>query len=555
MSDAGKTTRQPGRSWWVWWVLAACVFSTSPIYAQRSEADGPEGGAEQETVQAAEPAEPDVVTINEYIVRGNTVLSNKEVEKAVYPYLGPEKTLEDVQTAQQALQELYQSKGYQSVYVELPQQRVTGGVVYLRVVEVIVGRVRVVGAEYQSPLEIRRDVPSLKEGVVPDFELVQKELTQVNRTGSRQVMPVVKEGKIPGTMDVDLRVEDESPWSGSLTLNNDHSADTEELRTIATIGHSNLWQRGHSMSLTLFTAPENTDHAEVWSMSYEAPLSDRWAVRFSGYMSDSNVGTVGGTNVLGKGKSYGVSTTYSLPFDGAWGHGFTMGIDFKDFDETVEFGGARDQVPLQYAPLTFGYNGYYYTEKNQGYLNLSLVTGSDELLAGESSGWREFDYKRYRANPDFALVKFDSGNEMMLGNWMLATKLGLQLASGPLVSNEQFAVGGAGTVRGYLAAEQSGDDGYSASAELRTPSFASWLGGTPWSSLRAHVFAEGGQLKLQDPLPEQEHEFDLASVGVGLRAELWSWLSGGLDVGYPLTAGQNTEKHDPRVHFSITAGF
>ena len=33
------------------------------------------------------------------------------------------------------------------------------------------------------------------------------------------------------------------------------------------------------------------------------------------------------------------------------------------------------------------------------------------------------------------------------GNWQSATKLGWQLASGPLVSNEQFAAGGATSVR------------------------------------------------------------------------------------------------------------
>ena len=210
---------------------------------------------------AQQSAEPDAagtpvtttVTINEYIVRGNTVLQARDIERAVYPYLGPDKTLDDIREAQRALQAVYQDSGYQSVYVELPEQKVSGGVVYLEVVEVKVGRVRVVGAEYQSPLEIRNQVPALTSGRVPNFDLVQEELTEVNRTGKRQVMPLVKEGRIPGTMDVDLAVEDERPWSASLTLNNDYSADTEKLRTVATLSHANLWQKGHSASLTFFT--------------------------------------------------------------------------------------------------------------------------------------------------------------------------------------------------------------------------------------------------------------------------------------------------------------
>ncbi|MBE1188174.1 ShlB/FhaC/HecB family hemolysin secretion/activation protein, partial [Escherichia coli] len=49
----------------------------------------------------------------------------------------------------------YQEKGYQSVYVELPEQQVSGGVVYLQVTETTVGRVRVVGAKHYSPVELR----------------------------------------------------------------------------------------------------------------------------------------------------------------------------------------------------------------------------------------------------------------------------------------------------------------------------------------------------------------------------------------------------------------
>ncbi|MFU1922943.1 POTRA domain-containing protein, partial [Klebsiella pneumoniae] len=97
--------------------------------------------------------------------------------------------------ARDALQAAYQEKGYQSVYVELPEQQVSGGVVYLQVTETTVGRVRVVGAKHYSPVELREEVPALEEGKVPDFAQVQRELAQVNRTPGRQVLPMVREGQ------------------------------------------------------------------------------------------------------------------------------------------------------------------------------------------------------------------------------------------------------------------------------------------------------------------------------------------------------------------------
>ena len=85
------------------------------------------------------------VDVNEYFVRGNTVLDAATIEEAVYPFLGPQKTLGDIEGARDALQKIYQSRGYQSVFVELPEQKVDDGIVYLQVSETKVGRVRGVG--------------------------------------------------------------------------------------------------------------------------------------------------------------------------------------------------------------------------------------------------------------------------------------------------------------------------------------------------------------------------------------------------------------------------
>src|SRR3546814_11804120 len=101
----------------------------------------------------------------------------------------------------------------------------------------------------------------------------------------------------------------------------------------------------------------------------------------------------------------------------------------------------------------------------------SDVCSSD--LLGYGSSDEDFDYKRYRASPSFAVLKGDGNYTFTFGNdWQTVSKAAFQLASGPLVSNEQFSAGGATSVRVYLAAERTGDDGYLLSQELRTPSIA-----------------------------------------------------------------------------------
>ncbi|MBB1627739.1 ShlB/FhaC/HecB family hemolysin secretion/activation protein [Achromobacter sp. UMC71] len=494
------------------------------------------------------------VNINEYIVRGNTVLDARDIEKAVYPYLGPDRTLADIESAREALQTIYQERGYQSVYVDLPEQQVADGIVFLQVAETKVGRVRVVGAKHYSPLTIRDEVPALQEGAVPNFNQAQAQLTDLNKGASRQVVPLVKEGRVPGTMDVDLKVEDKNPWHASLGLNNDYSADTTRLRSTASLGYDNLWQLGHSVSLTFFTAPQETDNAKVWSGSYSMPLDKQWSLQFTGYKSDSNVATIGGTNVLGKGYSFGMSAIYTLAPQGDWYNSLSVGLDYKKFDETTRFGNNEDRIPLKYVPFTFSYNGYRYSEASQSSVGLSVV-GATRSFFGMGSDWKEFDDKRYRASPSFALLRGDGTHtQNLFGDWQLGLRAGFQLSSGALVSNEQFSAGGSTSVRGYLAAERTGDDGFLGSVEWRTPSLARWLGSNV-NEWRFYAFADAATLRLRDPLPEQDSSYSLASVGLGTRLQVLDWLSGALDWGYPLKDGPNTKKHDPRLNFSVRASF
>jgi hemolysin activation/secretion protein len=120
------------------------------------------------------------------------------------------------------------------------------------------------------------------------------------------------------------------------------------------------------------------------------------------------------------------------------------------------------------------------------------------------------------------------------------------------VSNEQYSAGGATSVRGYLAAERTGDDGLLSQecARRRWPNTSAVMcrngASTPLPKARMY---------LRDPLPEQEDEYSLASVGLGTRASLSKWLSGSLDWGYPLLDGPNTQKQDSRLHFSVQATF
>ena len=58
--------------------------------------------------------------IREYRVEGARRLKNLEVEEAVYPFLGPGRTPDDVEKARATLEKVYHDKGFQTVSVLVP---------------------------------------------------------------------------------------------------------------------------------------------------------------------------------------------------------------------------------------------------------------------------------------------------------------------------------------------------------------------------------------------------------------------------------------------------
>lgn len=508
-----------------------------------------QGASAQQSAPPAQEA-PARFDVNEYLVRGNTLLQAVDIEEAVEPFLGPGRSLDDVHAARDALQKIYQAKGYQSVTVEVPPQQVRNGVLILKVTENSIGRVRVEGARYHSPQAIRDAVPALAEGAVPNFAQAQEQLSQVNRQPGRQVVPLLKPGALPQTMDVTLKVEDNYPLHASLEVNNDHSADTPTLRTTGNVRYDNLWQMGHAVSATYIVAPQDRHAAEVYALSYLAPLDKQWSLLGSGYKSNSNANTLGGTTVLGKGNAVTLQAIRNLSTLGDYGQSVSVSVSRKHFDQRLTLGNQQQAVPITYYPLTVAYTG----QRTRDNSSLGLAIAGNFGTRGAGSDRFAFDNQRYNARQNFAYLRMDANYTRAFGDgFALALRASGQLADSPLISSEQFAAGGANSVRGFLSAEDTGDNGGSASVELRTHSVASWFGKyvNEW---RFHWFVDGSRILLIDPLPEQRGRFTLLSTGVGTRFTLFNTVNGEVEYAYPLKDGSRTRAHDGRWLFSLKAG-
>lgn len=481
----------------------------------------------------------------EYRVEGTTLIPVLAVEKAVYPHLGEKKTLNDVEKAREALEKAYHGAGYLTVLVSIPQQKVDAGVVRLIVTEAPVERLRVVESRYFSLGEIKAAAPELAEGNVPNFPQLQKELTALNRSADRRVTPVLRPGRTPGTVEVDLKVQDTLPFHGNVELNNRYSQDTTRTRLSASMRWDNLWQKQHSIGLTVQTAPEKPDESLVVSANYTWPLASGRFLSFYGVKSDSDVAAVGTLNVVGKGTVLGAR--YIVPLRGSDGfyHTASAGVDYKDFDQSVRLVGSGGfNTPITYMPFTLGWDGNWLGKTSSTKFGMAF----NFHLRGVVGDEQEFADKRFKGRPGYAYLRGTaSHSETMANGWGAGARASWQLAPQPLVSNEQFAIGGVDTVRAYLESAALGDQGLAISLEATTPNWAKHVSES-LADLRLLAFVDGGSVRVRDPITATDG-FSLAGTGLGMRLKGRRGVSASLDWAVALKELGNTRRGDSRVYF------
>ncbi len=542
--------------------LGNALAETASTMSPRSDAAFPDN---EPAPEAPSDGPEDSLYVREYRVTGVQHLTLPEVEKAVYPFLGPSRTTKDVEGARAALEKAFQDKGYKTVVVEVPPQVPRRGVIKMLVTENTVGRLRVRNSRYFTLDQIKQRVPSLAEGKVVDFNEVTKEIIALNSAPDLQVKPSVNPGVEPGTVDIDLEVKDKSPLHGSLELNNRYTADTAPLRVNAALNYSNLWQKGHAAGISYQVAPESPKDASVYAAYYLAKFDslDNVSLMLNATKQDSNVSTLGGAAVTGRGEIFGVRALINLPTEAEFYQTASLGVDYKHFKENVLVGTSEIATPITYFPISASYGANWsgkhsFTEFNStATFSLRGLGGSDEL---------EYDNKRYQASAAFFHIRADASHtqDLPLGAQVFG-KISTQGTANSLINSEQFSAGGMGTVRGYLESTQLGDNGLAVTLELRTPSLLGRMNPQPEkeseatrdpaNEWRIYGFWDGARLSIVDPLPDQKDTFKLMSVGVGTRVKLKNHFHGSLDAGWPLINQTNAKVGEVLLSFKVSTDF
>jgi hemolysin activation/secretion protein len=574
------------------------------------------------------------IEVRGYRIEGNTALPVEEFS-FLTNYTG-EVSFVRIREGLGKLQLRYRELGFPTISVTLPQQKLTNGIVRVKVIEGKISDIVVTGNGYYSAENIRRALPSLTTNILINTKWFQPELDRANLNQDRQIYPVIAPGLEPGTTELTLKVKDQLPLHGHMAINDYSTPNTPLLRLDTALQYDNLWQRDHQVGIDYNFSPQEMksgnynfyDEPMVASYSgyYRLPLGfgqglrenyDNLPVTF-GYdeathrfnlppatgnpdlifyasRANSDTPVLYGplktifTNSLAEISQQSAQHTPTINDDA--GTRLTMPLrDFLGIKSSVQLGFDYKSYQAEtystnltyfklYAIDSFG-NRVLVTnqtirlpsnsQKSLFYLPLSLrwtgtrpdKTGSTSFSVGENFFLQALasarsDFQAAAGSPqaggnyttiNAGLVRLQN----LPGNWSALFNANGQWASEPLISNEQFALGGLSGVRGYQAGESYGDTGWRTQFDLRAPPvnvgyFPTQDGEVP-AYLRCSVFMDYGEAYRLDSTLAAIRQW---GTGAGFYLTAGSHFDARLTLAYALLATPTTPAGGIQAYFSV----
>ncbi len=439
------------------------------------------------------------------------------------------------------------------VTIEIPEQKVTAGVLQLVIIEGKLGKVATEENKYFKSSTLEGYI-RLEEGQAIDSNTLITDLDWINRNPFRQVDVIYAPGEIAGTTDIRLLTLDHRPWRSYAGVDNTGFDETENTRLFTGANWGNVFGTDQILSLQ-FTCAPNVDRYWAITGHYTIPLPwrDIW-VFYGGYSHvHANMDTPKFDN---SGYAAQASTRYNFILPNAPGflQDLTLGFDYKRTDNNLEFGGEHIfKHSVNLTQLVFGYNTAFDSDYFKTSMTLEVFYSPGDWIPEQSNS----DYRRvrYKAKSHYIYYRLAFAPIIRLPkDFSFALTIRGQGTNQNLLASEQYGLGGYNTVRGYKEHAVNVDNAFLSSIELRSPSI-NLIGRRHFKDMVQFLifldYAIGHNVHTfpEDPNPEY-----LLGFGPGVRYEVTPYLNFRGDLGFQLKS-VDKDGSGFRFHFALVGSF
>ena len=419
-------------------------------------------------------------TVNQFQLEGVKILPEAELQGLLKAWIGRPVTFEDLQSACDAIQNLYRQKGY-TVQAILPPQKITGGVIKIIITEAKLGKVSVDTPQGETRFGKERAAEYItyanRVGEPLNTQHLERAIVILNETPGVMVSSQLEQGQKDGEVDVRLQLTQPSMLQGRAEANNFGSRTTGANQGVFALTLNNPMGYGDSVSVNGI-ASEGSQYVQGTYSLPASPNGLRLGVSgtFLNYKNVSNYTYNGGT---GDAWTTGLSAAYPLIRSQGANLNGSVNYDIKSYNNINM---ATNAVTSAYNinNLSAGLSGNLADNFGYGAISsgsVTLVLGRLDILSTSTPNYGK--YLVPNTNPQsFQFITPSSFAKMVIsanrnqqivedGSTTLYSAISGQFASTNLNSAEQFYLGGPYGVRAYPVAQSGGSQGGIFTIELR----------------------------------------------------------------------------------------
>jgi hemolysin activation/secretion protein len=466
--------------------------------------------------------------------------------------------------------EYYRQHGYVLAQSFVPEQEVVDGVVTVQVLEGTLAEVNVEGNQRYRAKLLEWPFQALIGQPIEKDSIESALLTLTNYPGVT-AFGVLGAGSEVGTSRLTLRVQSEDPFKVDAALDNHGSQFAGEYRGQLVFTFNNALRRADRLQLVALYALDesNTDtHGVYGGIDYEIPLfSPRDSLRLqhltNTYTVAASAANLASVDTQGETQVDEIGYHHDFPRSRLGSASIGLAFNVKTAEFKAPPAAIYDdklttaRIDLQWERVDTRFRGVNrlalsYTHGFKDLLG-SLDDYDPTLLGGAS---------RLGASGEFDKISLQIQRlQRLTQSTSILLRVDGQYSDDPLVSLEQFSLGGPNSVRAYSVSEVLAERGGVASLELilgapgiaRHPAFGSYTWG---QLLQLSLFADYAKGWLNPPLLSvKDRSTELSGVGGALQFSVPGRVFARLEVATPLSNRPVGNGRDPQIYFRLGASF
>ncbi len=466
--------------------------------------------------------------VKEIRVSKSKLLTTEEIKKAIH-FKGPGlHTVSELREMVDRLNRLYVEKKIGTAQAVLPPQAVKDGVVYIRLVEGTLGKVKVSGNRRISDKYLLDRIHGTM-GELVDVDRLQADLRRYNATNTYPVRANLAPGDEEGTSDLLLELQEkENPLTSFIYADNAGQYESGRIRIGAYTEYRGIGGRDASIVF----APVWTQGILGGSILFDTPVGNkgtRATISYSRNEVDIIRGAFKDFDMDARSNDLALSVTHPLNVTALtktdaffelhkkWSDTQYAGMELADTDTITMKAGLSSRI--------YDNHGMWF-------------------LMGSVTKYNSDDHFRHKENDGYYYSGYLMRRQTLGGDQYLTARLyGQYTNHTSLPSTEQFSLGGMSSVRGYKESTLSGDKGWYSGLEWSFPISADHR---TWRGL---TFIDHGVSYNNFSIATTKQH--ITGAGIGIEYAKGGWYSK-LILGFPIDKSDNVAVGDDgRLHFYV----